>query len=285
MDEITQVGLVGLGTAGVGIAAVLAASGRSVVAVDVDQDRLDGGRAAVERALEHLQPAEREAALSRIVTTTDLTQVASADLVVEAVTEDAGLKRAVLAAVAAVVGRDAWIVTATSGLSVTELATAVPHPDRFAGLRVFLPVPHQRTVEVVHGLATRQDVVQGLVALVGTLGDQHAVVIKDSPGFLVGAMLVPYLNDVVQALDDELASAEDLDLALRLGLGYRVGPLEMLDAIGLDSHLRTTEALHAATGDVRYAPPPLLRRMVAAQRLGAANGHGFSTHESRKDDA
>lgn len=289
MDQITQVGLIGFGTMGAGIAAVLAASGRSVVVVDLDQDRLDLGRAAFESlcddATRDRSAAERAAILNRIVATTDLAQVAMTDLVIEAVTENLDIKKEVLAAVAGFVGGEVWIASATSAQSITELAAELPNPDRIAGLHFFNPAPRRPTVEVIRGLETRDDVVDGLVAFVSSLDQKEAVVVKDSPGSLVSSMLFPYLNDVVQALDDELACAEDLDLALKLGLGYKVGPLEMLDAAGLDVHLSGTAALHAATGDARYAPPPLLRRMVAAGHLGAKTGRGFRIHAPRKDDA
>ncbi|MCR1781297.1 hypothetical protein KVF89_02015 [Nocardioides carbamazepini] len=289
MDQITQVGLIGFGTMGTGIAVVLAASGRSVVVVEADQDRVDRGRAAAESLCEDLLPdgtaADRKAILRRIVASIDLAQVATTELVIEAVSEDLDVKKAVLADVADLVGDEVVIATATTAQSITELAAALPNPGRIAGLHFFNPVPHHRTVEVIRGLATRDDVVDALVAFVASLDEKEAVVVKDSPGFLVSSMQFPYLNDVIQALDDELASADDLDLALKLGLGYKVGPLEMLDAAGLDVHLQGTSALHAATGDARYAPPPLLRRMVAAGHLGNKTGHGFRTHAPRKDDA
>ncbi|WP_229052522.1 3-hydroxyacyl-CoA dehydrogenase family protein [Aeromicrobium sp. Leaf350] len=289
MDQITQVGLIGFGTMGTGIAVVLAASGRSVVVVDTDQERLDRGRAAVESlcdgALRDSSAAEREAVLSRIVATIDLAQVASADLVIEAVTEDFDIKKNVLSSVAGVIGSNVPIASATSAQSITDLAAGLPNPGRIAGLHFFNPAPRHPVVEVIRGLETHEDVVDSLVTFVSTLDKTEAIVVNDSPGFLVTSMLFPYLNDVIQALDDELASAEDLDLALKLGLGYKVGPLEMLDAAGLDVHLQGTSALYAATGDTRYAPPPLLRRMVAAGHLGAKTGHGFRINEPRKDNA
>lgn len=291
MQDINHVGLLGLGTMGAGIAVVLASSGRSVVVLETDQQRLDAGRVALETACDDAvrrgasTAANREAILRRVIGTTDITQLAMVDLVVETVAEDLASKRAVLAQVADIVRNEVPIVSTTSAISITELAADLPNPGRVAGLHFFNPAPIQRMVEVVRGLVTEDSTVDGLVAFVSTLDGKEAVVVKDHPGFLVNSMLFPYLNDVVQALDDELASPEDLDLALKLGLGYKLGPLEMLDMIGLDVHLQSTSALHAATGDARYAPPPLLRRMVAAGRLGAKNGSGFHTHPPRKDDA
>jgi 3-hydroxybutyryl-CoA dehydrogenase len=160
---------------------------------------------------------------------------------------------------------------------VTDLAAALPNPARVAGLHFFNPAPVMRTVEIVHALQTDPELVQALVRLVDTLPDKTPVVVKDRPGFLVNALLLPYLNDVIQELDDGLATAEDIDVALELGLGYRTGPLAMLDMIGLDVHLHATESVYAATRDNRYAPPPLLRQMVAAGQLGTKSGHGFRT--------
>jgi 3-hydroxybutyryl-CoA dehydrogenase len=134
-----------------------------------------------------------------------------------------------------------------------------------------------RTVEVVRALQTDADLVERLVAFVDTLDDKAAIVVGDRPGFLVNALLLPYLNDVITEFDAELATAEDIDLALELGLGYTTGPLKMLDTIGLDVHLHATEAAYAAFRDDRYAPPPLLQRMVAAGRLGTKTGEGFRT--------
>jgi 3-hydroxybutyryl-CoA dehydrogenase len=182
-----------------------------------------------------------------------------------------------------VVRPDVPLVTTTSGFSVTDIAAALPGPGRVAGMHFFHPAPTQRTVEVIRGVATTETVVEHLVAFVETLGDKEPIVVDDRPGFLISSLLIPYLNDVVQAFDEQLASAEDLDLALQLGLGYKTGPLEMLDQIGLDTHLRSTSALHAVTGDPRYNPPPLLQRMVAAGRLGAKNGTGFHVPDTRKD--
>ncbi len=284
--ELRHVGVLGLGTMGAGIAQVLAASGRDVTVLEQDGARIAAGRARLEASLDRdvargrTTEAERAAVLERVWCTSSLVDLAPVDLVVESVSEDLAVKRAVLDRVAATVAPDVPIVTNTSALSVTELATGLPGPERFAGLHFFNPAPAMRTVEVVPGLRTTPELVERLVALVESLADKIAVVVKDRPGFLVNSLLLPYLNDVVQELDDDLATAEDIDVALQLGLGYRTGPLAMLDLIGLDVHLQATTALHAATADPRYAPPPLLRQMVADGRLGDKSGDGFRTHPS-----
>ncbi|MGW4591984.1 3-hydroxyacyl-CoA dehydrogenase family protein [Amycolatopsis thermoflava] len=281
--EFPMFAVLGCGIMGAGIAEVLARSGRRVVVLEADQARLDAGLALVAASLGEGVARGKgteddcRAILARITGTTTLADLADADAVLESVAEDAEIKKHLLAQVAEVVGADVPLLTGTSALSVTDLAAGLPAPGRVAGLHFFNPAPVMRTVEVVRALQTDDALVERLVALVGTLEGKTAVRVHDRPGFLVNALLLPYLNDVVQEYDDGLASAEDLDVALELGLGYRTGPLKMVDMIGLDVHLNATEAAYAATLDKRYAAPPLLRRMVAAGRLGAKNGRGFRT--------
>jgi 3-hydroxybutyryl-CoA dehydrogenase len=212
--------------------------------------------------------------LDRIRVTADPAGVAGAALVIEAVTELREVKVPLLARIAEVVSRDALIVTNTSALSVTDLAHAVPDPERVAGLHFFNPVPRMRIVEVVRALQTAPEVLDRLSVFVESLGHEP-VVVDDRPGFLVNSLLIPYLNDVIQAYDEDLASAEDIDTAMRLGLGYKLGPLELLDMLGLDVHLHASESAYAATHDQRFAPPPLLRQMVAAGRYGNKTSTGF----------
>lgn len=287
--DFSTVGLLGLGTMGAGIAQVFAASGRSVVVLEASRERLDAGTASVAAFLDggvargKITEADRGAVLARITGTTAVRDLAGAEVVVESVTEDAEVKKALLAQVAAVIGESTPILTNTSALSVTDLAAGLPNPGRVAGLHFFNPAPLMRTVEVVRALQTDEALVERLVALVRTLGDKEPVVVKDRPGFLVNALLLPYLNDVIQEYDDGLATAEDIDVAIRLGLGYKSGPLELLDMIGLDVHLHATEAAYVATLDARYAPPPLLRQMVAAGRLGVKSGEGFRTGRHASD--
>ncbi|SUB58048.1 3-hydroxybutyryl-CoA dehydrogenase, 3 -hydroxyacyl-CoA dehydrogenase [Mycolicibacterium smegmatis] len=257
-----------------------------MVVLEADQDRIDAGLASISAFLDtgvakgKLSETDKSGLLARITATTDVTDLADVDLVVESVTENAEVKKDLLGRVAAVVGVNTPICTNTSALSVTELAAALPNPSRVAGLHFFNPAPLQRTVEVVRALQTGEELVDRLVALVDTLGNKDPIVVKDRPGFLLNALLLPYLNDVISEYDDGLATAEDIDLALKLGLGYKSGPLELLDMIGLDVQLHATEAAYAATADPRYAPPPLLRQMVAAGRLGNKAGNGFRTTDS-----
>ncbi|MDF1704908.1 MAG: 3-hydroxyacyl-CoA dehydrogenase family protein [Aeromicrobium sp.] len=286
--DFSTIGLLGLGTMGAGVAQVLAASGRHVRVLEVDETRAAAGTSSLETFLDggvergKVSPQQRSEILARVTVTTRVDDLAGVDLVIESIVEDLAAKVEVLTRVADVVGTEVPIVTNTSALSVTEIAATLPAPERVAGLHFFNPAPVMRAIEVVRALQTDAALIERLVALVDTLDDKVAIPVDDRPGFLVNALLFPYLNDVIQELDDELATAEDLDVALKLGLGYRSGPMEMLDMVGLDVHLHGTEAAYRATGDTRYAPPPLLRAMVAAGRLGAKSGSGFRIHDTPK---
>ncbi|GAB3563303.1 3-hydroxyacyl-CoA dehydrogenase NAD-binding domain-containing protein [Amycolatopsis endophytica] len=282
MSEIHTVAVLGFGTMGAGIVQVVAQSGRSVTVLETDQERIEAGLAHLRSFLDggvrrgKLTEPRRDEILARVATVTDVAELAAADLVIEAVTERADVKRDLLARVSAVVGADTPIVTNTSALSVTDLAGAVRNPRRFAGLHFFNPAPLMKVVEVVRALQSGPDVVAALVAFTESIG-KDPVVVRDRPGFLVNHLLIPYLNDVIAEYDNELASAEDIDTAIKLGLGYRLGPLELLDLIGLDVHEHAARSAYEGTLDPHFAPPPLLRQMVAAGRLGAKNGQGFRT--------
>lgn len=282
MSDIHNVAVLGFGTMGAGIVQIVAQSGREVIVLETDQVRADAGLDRLRSFLDggvqrgKLTEADRDAVLARVHPVTDVAALAGSELVIEAVTERADAKRDLLGAVAGVVADDALIVTNTSALSVTDLANAVSNPRRFAGLHFFNPAPLMKVVEVVRALQSEPGVVDRLVAFVEAIG-KDPVVVKDRPGFLVNYLLIPYLNDVIAEYDAELASAEDIDTAIRLGLGYKLGPLELLDLIGLDVHEHATRSAYDATLDSRFAPPPLLQQMVAAGYHGNKNGQGFRT--------
>jgi 3-hydroxybutyryl-CoA dehydrogenase len=265
---------------GSGIAQVVAQSGRGVVVVDTDKGRLRAGRAVVDASLERgaqsgkTTDQQRHDILSRIRETTQLSEIGEVGLVIEAVVEERPVKRAVLTAIGDIARRDAVLVTTTSALSVTELATAVPAPERFAGLHFLSPAQLTGMVEVVRALQTDEAVLAGLIRFCVGIG-KEPVEVKDRPGFLLNRLLMPYLNAVVQAYDDGLATAEDLDLAIEHGLGHPIGPLELLDKIGLDAYHHTTTSAYERTLDPQFAPPPLLSSMVTAGWLGDKVGRGF----------
>jgi 3-hydroxybutyryl-CoA dehydrogenase len=278
----THAAVLGFGAMGAGIAQVCAQAGLEVAVLDTDAARLAGGDRRLREFLDggvargKLGAEERDAVLARIRPTTDVAELGGSDLVIEAVVEDAAVKKEVLPRVAEVVGPDAVIATNTSALAVTDLAAAVPHPHRFAGLHFFNPAPVMRLVEVVRALQTDDATVAALLEFAQAAG-KVAVEVKDRPGFLVNRLLMPYLNDVVQAYDDGLASARDIDVAVELGLGHPIGPLALLDLVGLDVHEHATGNAYAETLDPQFAPPPLLGRMVAAGYHGRKSGRGFRT--------
>jgi 3-hydroxybutyryl-CoA dehydrogenase len=282
--EIKTVGVCGFGTMGAGIAQVCAAVGLDVVVLEASEERLALGRERLSAFLEEgvrrgkVSEEQRDAALDRVRGTVDVGKLADSDLVIEAVVEQAEVKTELLAQIAGVVRPDCLIATNTSALSVTDLAGAVKRPERFAGLHFFNPVPLMELVEVVAALQSSEQTLAALEELGRRIG-KHPVRVKDRPGFLLNRVLMPYLNQVVQDYDDEIASAEDIDAALRLGLGYPMGALEMLDMIGLDVHRHATEAAYEQTRTPSLSPPPLLGRMVAAGLLGRKAGRGFYDYE------
>ena len=280
MRTFPRVAVLGFGTMGGGIAHVIAASGREVTVLETDEQRIDQGLGAVRAFLDEgirrgkTTQARRDEVMAHISGTTDIGMLAGVDLVVEAVTERHDVKVELLGRVAQIVGEDAVLATNTSALSVTDLAARVPRPGRMAGLHFFNPAPVMPLVEVVRALQTQDDVIADLVAFVEDVG-KLPVEVKDRPGFLVNRLLMPYLNDVIREYDEELATAEDIDTAIQLGLGYKMGPLALLDLIGIDVHKHATESAYEATLDPQFAPPPLLSQMVAAGYLGNKSGRGF----------
>lgn len=276
------VAVLGFGAMGAGIAQVSAQAGHEVTVLDTDEERLSAGRARLTAFLDggvrrgKLTAGQRDGVLARVHPTTDIARLAGSWLVIEAVVEDQQVKACLLARVAAVAGEDAIIASNTSALPVTALAAAVPGPERFAGLHFFNPAPLMPLVEVVRALQTGEDTVRELTGFATGIG-KTPIIVADRPGFLVNRLLMPYLNDVVQAYDDGLATAGEIDEALKLGLGYPMGPLELLDLIGLDVHAHATTAAYEATRDRAFAPPPLLMRMVEAGYLGRKSGRGLRT--------
>lgn len=278
--DIGKVGVLGAGTMGNGIAQVCAAAGLSVTMVDISAEAVERGMATISASLDRLIKKElisaqqKEEDLARIHPTTDYADLAEVDLVIEAVTEREALKLKILAEVDAVVSADAVIATNTSSMSITRLASATKRPGRFVGMHFFNPVPVMPLVEVVPGLRTEAATVDVAKALVAKIG-KTAIVAKNSPGFAVNRVLVPMLNEAIFALQEGLASAEDIDVGLKLGCNQPIGPLALADLIGLDTLLSVLEMFHAGFDDPKYRPAPLLKEMVAAGFLGRKSGRGF----------
>ena len=282
---VHRVGVVGLGTMGAGIAEVCARSGLDVVGVEADDAGVARGRAHLEastaRAVRRgkLSEDQRAQLLGRVRLTTDLADLADADLVVEAVPERMELKRATFAAIDAVVAPDAILATNTSSLSVTEISVATSRPGRVVGMHFFNPAPVQNLVEVIATVVTEAGVLADAQALVERLG-KVPVTVEDRAGFIANALLFGYLNHAVAMLDTRYASREDIDDAMRLGCGYPMGPLALLDLIGLDTAYEILDSMYRQGRDRLHAPHPLLKHMTTAGLLGRKSGRGFYTYEA-----
>lgn len=280
MNDSGAVAVLGYGAMGAGIAQVCARAGREVVVLEESEGRIEDGRRKMEAFLEDgvsrgkVTEKERDAVLSRVRGTTSVGDLAGCGVVIEAVVEDFEVKCMLLPGVAEAVGEEAIIATNTSALSVSGLAATIPRPERFAGLHFFNPAPLMKLVEVVAAEQSSGETLDSLESFAAEIG-KEPIRTKDRPGFLVNRLLMPYLNQVAQAYDDGLATAEDMDAALEGGLGYPMGGLKLLDLIGLDVHQHATSAAYEQTRDTHLAPPPLLGRMVDAGYLGRKAGRGF----------
>jgi 3-hydroxybutyryl-CoA dehydrogenase len=283
--EITNVGVVGLGTMGSGIAQVCIQAGFPTVGRDVSAELAESGRTRIELQLERgvekgrLAPWERDEALARLRVTSELAELAASDLVIEAASEDLAAKRSLFRELASLVRADTILATNTSALSVTELAAATTHPERVLGLHFFNPAPVLPLVEVVRTTLTSELARSTASSFVERLG-KTPIGCGDTPGFVVNRLLIPTLNDAVRMLDEGTASAEDIDAAMRLGTSWPIGPLALIDLIGVDVHVHAAEALWDAYREPRFAPPPRLVRMVQAGQLGRKSGRGFFDYGS-----
>lgn len=278
--SIQSIGIIGAGTMGSGIAQACAQSGLSVVMQDINEQAVQRGIGVIDKSLarlvskEKLTEAQHQEITGRITTTTDPAQLAGADLVIEAATENEALKLKILTNVAGIAGDDTIIATNTSSISITRLATAIGNPGRFVGLHFFNPVPVMKLVEVIKGLQTSEQTVADVTAFAETLG-KTPIGVKNSAGFVVNRILCPMINEAVFALQEGLASAEEIDAGMRLGCNHPIGPLALCDLIGLDVELAVMEVLYNTFNDSKYRPAPLLKEMVDAGHLGRKTGQGF----------
>ncbi|MDP2409768.1 MAG: 3-hydroxyacyl-CoA dehydrogenase family protein [Pseudolabrys sp.] len=282
---IKTVGVCGAaGTMGAGIAIVAARSGFNVVCYDTAEAPLaktvkqtEGFfQKSVERG--KMTEADRDAVLARFERTTDIVRLAACDLVIEAVFENLEVKRNLLAQLAAVCRPDTIFGSNTSTLSITEIASGCPHPERVVGMHFCLPAQLMKLVEMSPGILTSDAVFKAAWDWTLACG-QIPVQTQDKPGFILNALLVPFNNDAIRAIEAGVADAKGIDTAIKVGLGYKMGPLELIDLIGLDTQVRLCEAFYPITLDPRAACPPLLRRMVAAGLLGRKSGRGFYTYD------
>lgn len=283
--EFTTVGVVGLGTMGAGIAEVFARNGFQVIGVEQTDEQVERGRAHVQhstdRALKRgkLSEDEQKALFDRLTLTTNLADLKDCDLVVEAVVEHLDLKRSIFQQLDEIVRSDAVLATNTSSLSVTEISAATSNPGRVIGLHFFNPAPVQQFVEVIRTVVTDPSVVEDVQEVARKLG-KNPVAAGDKAGFIANALLFGYLNHAVSMYESRYATREDIDAAMRLGCGYPMGPLALLDLIGLDTAYEILDTMYRQGRNRLHAPSPILKQMVTAGLLGRKTGRGFYTYEA-----
>src|SRR5271166_215412 len=280
MAEIKKVGVCGLGLMGSGIAQVAATAGYDVVAVEAVQAALDKGFAGIKKSLDKfvekgsIKSDERDATLARLKTSTNVDDLKGCDLVIEAIVENMPAKKELFAKLDALLAPHAIICSNTSSLCVIEMAAATKRPKQIAGLHFFNPVPLMKLVEVVKTIVTSQETIDTLYAFAKKLG-KVPILAQDTPGFVVNRLLVPYLLYAIRVYEQGLASKEDIDQGMKLGCGYPMGPLTLLDYVGLDTTYYIAEIMFDEFKDPMFASPPLLKRLVLAGHYGRKSGRGF----------
>ena len=278
--EIKTVGVLGCGLMGSGIAQVCAAAGYKTIVREIEETFLNKGLGRVQKFLNDgvdkgkVTAEARDKTLANLSGTTTFDELAGADLIIEAIVENIDEKAGTFAALEAVVGEHTILCSNTSSLCITELAAKTRRPDRFAGLHFFNPVPLMKLVEVIRGLTTSDETYQTVFAFAQSLG-KEPITAPDKPGFIVNRLLVPYLLDAVRSYEHGLGTVEDIDKGMKLGTGYPMGPFTLLDFVGLDTTYYIANIMFEEYREAVYAPPPLLKRMVLAGRLGRKSGHGF----------
>ena len=282
--EISRVGVVGLGTMGAGIAQVCLQAGLEVVGRDVASELGERARGRIDHYLSRgvekgrLTQDAKDDALGNLTLTTELSDLAGCQLVIEAAFEDLGVKRELFGELDRIVSAPAILATNTSALSVTQMADATRTPERVVGLHFFNPAPVLPLVEVVRTAHTSDETFDTAYAFVQRIG-KEPVACNDTPGFIVNRILIPLLNDCVRVLDESRVSPEDVDRAMRFGANWPIGPCALIDLIGVDVHVHASEALHAALGEERMAAPQRLVEMQREGLLGRKTGQGFFTYD------
>jgi len=284
--KIKKVGVVGCGLMGSGIAEVAAKSGYVTVVREVSEELLEKGIGRIHGSLEKavsrgkLESEERDRVQERISGVVDLEALADCDFVVEAIVENLDEKRKTFAVLDGTVKKTAIFATNTSSLTVTQIAASTSRPDRLVGLHFFNPVPVMKLVEVVETLMSDKGVIETTHEFVRSLG-KEPVSCKDNSGFIVNRLLVPYMLDAIRALEEGVGTVEDIDKAMKLGCGYPMGPFTLLDFVGLDTTYYIGNIMFEEYREKRFAPPPLLKQMVQAGRLGRKSGRGFYDYSKK----
>ncbi|MEH6386807.1 3-hydroxybutyryl-CoA dehydrogenase [Pseudomonas profundi] len=278
--QINTVGVIGAGTMGNGIAQICASAGLKVVLVDIADAALDRAMSTIDASLdklirkESITDSDKQQTLDNIHTATNLQALAGADLVIEAASESEQVKLSLIRQVDEIVSAEAIVASNTSSISITRLAAASSRPQRFIGMHFFNPVPVMALVELIRGLQTDDRTHEAARAFAETV-HKTAISVRNHAGFAVNRILVPMINEAVFVLQEGIASAEDIDMGMRLGCSHPIGPLALADLIGLDTLLAVMDVLYASFNDSKYRPAPLLREMVEAGYLGRKSGRGF----------
>lgn len=284
-EDVKRVGVVGCGVMGSGIVEVCARAGLDMVYLEATKELVEAGKGRIEastlRAVERgkLSGQERDAALARVSGTTNVADLADRELVIEAATEHYETKREVFRQLDEVTKPEAILASNTSSIPIVDLGAATKRADRVVGMHFFNPVPVMGLIEIVKAITTSDETVEFARAFGAVLG-KSAVLSRDRAGFIVNMLLIPYLNGAVRMLEEGFATREDIDAAVHLGLGHPLGPLQLLDLIGLDTALYVADVLFEEFKEPLFAPPPLLKRMVAAGHLGRKSGKGFYDYDS-----